>query len=243
MTDPGFDPVAANYDALFTHSALGQLQRALVHRALKPLLRPDTEVLELNSGTGADALWLAERGCRVLATDLSANMVARTAEKIRRAGLEHRVSTRPLDLRALPKEPLPGAGFDLIFSNFGGLNCLSPTELQALGAALPRLLRPGGRLALVVMGRFCAWETAYFLLKGQWAAARRRWNGGPVQARLDARTSIPTWYYGPGELARFFPGLGVRRLAPVGFWAPPSYLETWFGRRPGLLRGLAFLEI
>lgn len=238
MSNPAFDPVAAGYDEQFTHSAVGRLQRALVHEILESKIRPGGSVLELNCGTGEDALWLAQRGCAVLATDLSVEMLRQAETKANRAGLQQRIQTRQLDLRHLQTD----SQFDLVLSNFGGLNCLAPDELKVFGKKLPQLLRPGGQFVAVVMGRFCAWESLYFLLKGQAQQARRRWNGGPVQARLDAQTGVPTWYYSPSEFNAFFPELSVQLVRPVGCWLPPSYLNPWFSPRPKLLRGLNFME-
>ena len=238
MSNPAFDPVAAGYDEQFTHSAVGRLQRALVHKVLDPKIRPGGSVLELNCGTGEDALWLAQRGCSVLATDLSAEMLAVTAAKAEQAGLQQLIQTRQLDLRALQAD----SQFDLILSNFGGLNCLTHSELSAFGKTLPQLLQPDGQFVAVVMGRFCAWESLYFFLKGQARQARRRWNGGPVQAQLDVHTRVPTWYFGPAEFSSFFPELSVRSVQPIGCWLPPSYLNPWFSRRPWLLRSLNFME-
>jgi len=239
MQTSGFDAIAHHYDAQFTHTAAGRLQRAVVHDYLKTKIRPGAGVLELNCGTGADALWLAQQGCTVLATDSSPEMLTLAAEKIRQANQQHRVQTQQLAIQNLPPD-LPR--FDLILSNFGGLNCLSPDALEKLGQALPALLKPGGIFVAVVMSRFCWWESLYFSLKGQLRQATRRWRGGPVNAPLNSETTIQTWYYAPAEFSRFFPGLQIRTIQPVGFWLPPSYLDPWFGRRPGLLRGLDFLE-
>lgn len=241
----GFDGLAEGYDRQFTGSATGRLQREVVYRFMENKTAPGAAVLELNCGTGEDALWLARRGCRVLATDLSAPMVAQAAAKARAAGLEQQIQTAVFDMRLLGRNlPAgnPAPPYDLIWSNFGGLNCLNPDELHRLGAALPALLRPGGYFAAVVMGRFCAWESLYFLLKGRPQAAMRRLNGGPVRARLNAETHIDTWYYAPAELRRVCPELSVRSVQPVGCWVPPSYLDPWFARRPRLLAPLAFVE-
>lgn len=232
---------AFEYDEYFTNTMVGRLQRAVVHNYLEPKIAPGTAVLEFNCGTGEDAVWLARQGCPVLATDLSAEMVAATAEKARAANLDNRVQTKVLDLRTLCAQDI-GETFDLVFSNFGGLNCLCPDDMQQLGAELPQLLRPGGYFVAVLMGRFCAWETLYFLLKGRGRDALRRLGGGPVNARLSEQFSIRTWYYSPAEVRRFFPELCVRSIQPVGFWLPPSYLNPWFSRRKALLNPLNYLE-
>ncbi|MBK8921404.1 MAG: class I SAM-dependent methyltransferase [Saprospirales bacterium] len=242
MSMAPFDHIAHEYDRQFTSTATGRLQRAVVHSYLEAKIRPGYSVLELNCGTGEDAVWLAKRGCRVLATDVSAEMVALTAVKARQAGCSSQVQTQVLDLRQLHRADGPGEPFDLVLSNFGGLNCLSPEEIQAVSAAMPALLRPGGMFVAVVMGRFCWWETLYFALKGQWRAATRRWGGGPVLAALNAGTGIPVWYYTPAAFRAFFSGLSVRTVQPVGFGVPPSYLDAWLSRRPRWLPVLDFIE-
>lgn len=241
----GFDGAAAGYDSHFTYSALGRLQRETVYRFMENKTAPGAAVLELNCGTGEDALWLARQGCRVLATDVSAPMVDIAAAKVRAAGLEQNIQASVFDMR-LPGRDRPAGSpappYDLIWSNFGGLNCLSPDELRRLGTVLPALLRPGGCFLAVAMGRFCAWESLYFLLKGKFRTAFRRLRGGPISAALGAGARIDTWYYTPSELRACFPALTARSVQPVGIWAPPSYLDAWFARHPGLLGPLAFLE-
>lgn len=202
--------------------------------------------LDLNCGTGTDALWLARQGYQVLATDVSPKMVAVTRAKLLAAGLSEQAQAVALDLRDLSAASLQQAGLTeppaLVLSNFGGLNCLSPTDLQGFGGKLPDVLAPGGHFVAVVMGRFCWQESLYFLWKGRWRTAFRRLRRGAVEARLDERTTVPTWYYSPQEFCRFFPNLEVKMLRPVGFWLPPSYLDAAFRRWPRLLRGLNWAE-
>ena len=244
-----FDTTAHHYDAEFTQTAVGRLQRSVVWDFLLKNAPPPpaARCLELNCGTGTDALWMAQQGYRVLATDISPKMVAVTQAKLQAAGLSEQAEAAVLDLRNLSAASLQQVGRSekpvLVFSNFGGLNCVSPTDLQAFGKKIPDLLVPGGRFVAVVMGRFCWQESLYFLWKGRWRTAFRRLRRGPVAARLDERTTVPTWYYTPQEFCRFFPELEVEMLRPVGFWLPPSYLDAAFGRRwPRLLRWLDWAE-
>ncbi|MEM6725049.1 MAG: class I SAM-dependent methyltransferase, partial [Bacteroidota bacterium] len=159
-----FDAIASSYDVDFTHSQIGRMQRRIVWEYLEKWLQktPDAKVLELNCGTGADAQWLNSLGARVLATDYAEEMVAQTQAKLLDTDSEAKV----LDLNAIEQMENEGP-FDLIFSNFGGLNCLSPGELSAFAHKLPALLKPNGRFIAVVMPDFCAWETTYFLAKGK----------------------------------------------------------------------------
>lgn len=242
--DTAFDAVAAGYDDQFTDTAVGRAQRERVWYFLSKMFeeRTATKVLECNCGTGVDAQWLSTRGMTVLATDAAPGMVDMTQRRTQ--NLQQPVKTAVCRLQDMDRHPVveAGAPYDLVFSNFGGLNCLSPQEIRQWNDQLRSATASGGRLALVVMSRFSWWESLYFLLKGKPRTAFRRWSRKPVPARLDAETSISTWYYGPKELAALLPDYRVKKSCPVGFWLPPSYLDTFFRRRSGWLRLLERLE-
>jgi SAM-dependent methyltransferase len=247
---PEFDPIARDYDATFSHSAVGRRLRARVWALLERwVLRgsvglknqiSNPKVLELNCGTGEDALWLAQRGCQVLATDVSAAMVQVAQQKIEQAHLGEKARAQVCGFADVGQ--LADADFDLVFSNFGGLNCASPAELRQLGTLIFPKIKPGGQFVAVVMSRFCWQETGYFLLKNRPRTAFRRRSREAIQARLDDQNSVPTWYYAPAEFARFFPDFNLKTAQPIGFWLPPSYLNPFFEKRPRLLRALDFLE-
>lgn len=241
MKTAPFDAIAADYDQSFTETITGRLQRQVVHQCLLPILSNKGKVLEINCGTGEDALWMAQQGCQVVATDISGAMVQVAAQKVADAGLSAQIQVRIADASDLRNSGISGK-FDLIFSNFGGLNCLSPAQIRTFSATAKELLAPNGRLVLVVMGRFCWWETLYFLIKGNFSAAFRRRSQNAIPARLDGQTTVDTWYYSPQELAELMPKFRVIRTEAVGFWLPPSYLDPFFSRFPRVLRLLNWLE-
>ena len=72
-----FDTIASIYDDQFTDTRTGYLQRQLVYLHLEKILKQNKpkRILELNCGTGADAIWLTQKGFEVVATDISADMV------------------------------------------------------------------------------------------------------------------------------------------------------------------------
>lgn len=95
-------------------------------------------LLEIGAGTGQDSAFFAGHGLAVVATDLSAEMVARC----RRKGLDARV----MDFSALD---FADAEFDAIHA----MNCLlhvPNTDLDAVLAEIARVLRPGGLFFLGV---------------------------------------------------------------------------------------------
>jgi len=224
-----FDGLAADYDGTFTDSAIGRRMRAAVWRRLDAAFRPGDRVLELNCGTGEDALHLASRGVQVLATDASARMLAMTHAKVSQAGETERVEVLQLAIEDLGTCEL--GMFDGALSNFGGLNCVA--DLPAVGRAIAAKLRPGGRAVVCVMGPAVPWEWGWFLARRQPRKAVRRLAGGTSWRGLSIR--YPTI----GAMRRAFaPHFVKRRVAAIGALVPPTFAEAWAARHPRLLDAL-----
>lgn len=244
MIPSAFDAAAATYDQEFTDSSVGRAQRRLVWfhlaRVLSQLPAP-AEVLEVNCGTGEDALWLAKQGHRVLATDISASMLVVAAQKAAQGGYRHAVTCARLAAQEIEPDTL-GRRFDLVLSNFGGLNCLSPTDMRTLARRLPEMVSPGGRVLMVIMPPFCLWETFWSLITLRPGLAMRRWRKGPVMTQVHG-TSFPIWYYRLGWLRRLFSdSFDCVRVRPVGFTVPPSALEGRLHKYPRLLSAMERID-
>lgn len=226
MTAP-FDSAATNYDSDFTQTPLARALRAIVWARLDVLFPPGARVLELACGTGEDASHLAARGVQVLATDQSERMLAVARDKC--AGLP--VAFARLDVNAWGPEAKDLGTFDGVFSNFGGLNSL--TSYRSLQPNLLPLLKPGGQLLWVIMGRHCAWEMAWHLVHGDRTTAFRRWRKEGTLARVGDAT-MRVYYPSTTELRRALAShFRLTRVRPLGNFLPPSYLEPltrrwWF---------------
>jgi ubiquinone/menaquinone biosynthesis C-methylase UbiE len=233
-----FDHIAINYDQEFTYSVIGQAQRKQVHRFFAQTLRGknNSDILELNCGTGEDAAWLLDQGHRVHATDISEEMIAVASERL--GGYSH-ATTAVLDIKnisALERK------FDMVFSDFGGLNCLSPEDMKKLSVDAYKIIKPESTLVFVVMGRKCWWERLYFILKGSSIKAFRRTSKQSIKSNVDG-VLVDTWYYSPKELKKMFqPGFNVVKIKPVGLFIPPSYLNPFFRNKKTLVRCLEFLD-
>lgn len=238
-TEAAFDQYAASYDEEFTFSSVGKLQRDRVWRFLSKNISPQThpEVLELNCGTGEDALWFLKNGYKITATDISNEMVHVAKRKLG----DNNATVFQADISEVGAK-LEDEKFDLIFSDFGGLNCLDANVLKEMDVIFSQLLNPGGRLIFVVMSRNCKWEQWYFKRKNEPGKAfRRRSAEGSEAIIFDKKFS--TWYYSPTEIASFFAKyFTVNKYKPVGITLPPSYLDNYFRKHPLLLDGLNFLE-
>jgi len=234
-----FDRLAPHYDSLATEPLVSRWLRERVRARLAALFMAGDRVLEIGCGTGEDAIWLAQRGVNVTASDVSAAMLDETRRKVQQAGVESAVVCQPLDLGTAADWPLAAGSYDGVFSNFGPLNCVG--SWSALGAALARAVRPGGRIGLAVMGPVCGWEIGMNLLRGRWRAASRRWHGQAV-AQIDG-VSFAVYYPSPRRLQR---DLGrafqVRNLLGLGVFLPTSEWYEAIGRRPELARTLLTME-
>jgi len=128
-----------------------------------------------------------------------------------------------------------------VFSNFGGLNCIDEEALKVLSKTLSNLITPGGHLFFVLISRFCAWETGYYLLRGRFKTAFRRWQK-QVSFTVSGNT-IPVYYYSPASFKKLFhPEFAYINSFAVGLFVPPSYLEPFFLKRQALLGKLSSLE-
>lgn len=169
-----FDTMADHYDDLFTYSIVGRAQREVVWGRAAATFLPGSHILEINCGTGEDALFLANRGIRVTACDASGQMIERAKARKELEAPEASINFRVLPterLCELPKEPL----FDGAFSNFSGLNCVA--DLRTVANELATRLRPGTRLLLCLSTRFCPWEILHYAAKGDFRKALRRCRG------------------------------------------------------------------
>lgn len=231
-----FDHTAHNYDEDFTSSPIGKVQRNLVFKSLETcfLVNQDAKILEINCGTGEDALHFGNLGAQVLATDISGKMVGEAQKKTQDLA---NVSCQVLDINKL-SDFEPKGKYDLIFSNFGGLNCLSENELQMFFTNATQKLEKDGVLALVIMPNFCLWESFYFSSKLQFSKAFRRRLKNGVTANVDGQ-KVKTYYYSPSQIKEFANEFTVLKITPIGFYTPPSYLNNFFQNRPKTIKKLA----
>ena len=241
-----FSRAAPLYDAEHAANAIARWTRARSLAVLDAAFGPGGPVLELGCGTGAEAIHLAGRGVRVVATDAAPAMIATLAAKLAPDGPAAHLAERitPLVLPAGRAGDLvdrygPSA-FDGAYSSFGPLNC--EPDLAPVAAALATLVRPGGRVVLSLINRYCLWETAWYLRARQPAQALRRWPGRAAATVRGAwqEDRITIFYWTPGAVDRVFrPHFRVRRRLGLPWLLPPQYLDGLARRAPRLFRRLA----
>ena len=237
-----FDHIAT-VDSLFARSVIGQLQRKQVWRYLEKITPQlnGLEILELNCGTNEDALLFSEKGFNIIATDVSEEMLKVTVQRANQFSMQNKISSQYLDLDTFD-ETVFDKKFDLVFSNFGGLNCINPESLQRLLRKIPSILAPGGRFVAIVMPKFCLWESSCRMLKFNFNKAFKRWTDDEVLVDLQG-AKMKTWYYTPGQIKKWSrKKFNVIKTAPIGFAIPPTCFEHYFAKRKRLLLQFNSLE-
>jgi ubiquinone/menaquinone biosynthesis C-methylase UbiE len=233
-----FDSLAAKYDDLFTRSVIGRAQRGAVWEALVDRFEPGAHILELNCGTGEDALFLAQRDVSVVACDASAQMI-----QMARQRMQIEDPDAPIQFKLLPTEHLsklrPRELFDGALSNFSGLNCVA--DLHQTARDLAALVTRRAPVLICLSTRFCLSEMMWFLLHGQFRKAFRRTSG--IATAKIGQFTVKVHYPTLRAVRKIFsPYFSLRSCTGIGVTVPPSYLEPLASKYPRVLRLLRSID-
>jgi ubiquinone/menaquinone biosynthesis C-methylase UbiE len=227
------------FDQLYNENAIIQYKRERVREHILKYAKHGNSMLELNCGTGEDAIFFAQKGFTVHATDISIGMLDVVKKKIGSNSYESKISVEQCSFTELEflklKKP-----FDYVYSNFGGLNCTG--ELEKVLNSLDRLVTSGGVITLVIISKFCLWETL-LLFKGKFRTAFRRFLSAKGRKAHVEGSSFRCWYYSPSFIKKHlkarFEFLDLEGLCTI---VPPSYIQNFAEKYPGTFRFLTGKE-
>lgn len=231
--DRAFSRQSVHYDEHDRNNPILRDMRQQVYRHIERFIKPESRILELNAGTGIDALYLAKAGHNVLAIDLAEGMIRQIQEKLAAHDLHEQLSCLQLSYDQLDR--LSPNQFDYVFSNFGGLNCID--DLSKVTSHLPALLRPGAFATWVIMPPIHLWEWLG-IFKGNFGNAFRRLRRGGVMAHLEGEY-FKTYYHSLRNIKTAF-GPAFRFVCSEGLAAlsPPPHRGDFPSRHPTLYRWL-----
>ncbi len=218
-----FEEIAYLYDEEFSNSIIGGNQRKVVWEKLDKIFETNDiqSVLEINAGTGVDAIYIANKGCKIKTTDVAHAMLDIIKDKVYKASQEDRVRVEFLDLKK-PDEIDFTEKYDLIFSNFGGLNCLNEEELKSWFGSCERLLNDDGLLLFVIMPKSTVVEFAYRRIKNEMKVYRQRFSADGLDVKVGENV-FKTFYYNPLDVKELAKQFTVKGTKITGLF--PSYLN------------------
>ncbi len=226
-----FNSHAQLYDENERNNEILQYMRRRVWQSYLENFKSGDHILEINCGTGTDAVFLAQHGIRVLATDLSATMVGLAHEKISKFELTELVDTRILGFHELSS--LGNRNFNGIVSNLGGLNCID--DLARFAQHVGNLLTPKGKLIGAVMSKYCLLEIVAFLRRGNLQSAFRRFSPKGIRAKV-ADQEVKVFYYSPrGFLEHFTHYFTLQKIYGLCLLTPPPYAQGFYHRHKGMV--------
>ena len=216
----GFSKKAEVYDAYCAAHPVIRWARGVIRRKVLAHVPQGGSIFELNAGTGSDAEYFAQNGRVVHATDVADGMIHAIREKAQRLGAG--LTVQQISFTEIGT--VEGAPFDLVFSNFGGLNCIP--DLREVTRFVPKLLKPGGYVVWVIMPPLSPWELT-LALRGKFGAAVRRLNPKGVQANVEG-AQVWTWYFSARSVRAAF-GAEFRLLErrSISLFGPPSYMDRF----------------
>ena len=231
-----FNKAALNYDDTFTHSDIGKLQRQRVYYWLNKtnFFKQNNSVFEINCGTGYDADIFNAKGLNIIATDASSKMI-----EVSKKARHHNIEFFQLDFNNIED------GYknsDVVFSNFGGLNCLNNKDLKLFSENMARLQKSKESLVWIIMPKFCMVETMYLISKFKFSQVFRRNTNDGIKVDVDG-VKVETYYHSPKDLKTVLkPNYNIKLIKPVAYFLPPSYLEPFFKKHQKALRFLNKLD-
>lgn len=231
-----FSKQSTHFDEDDSLNPILPLWRERIYQHVEKFLEPNSKILELNAGTGIDAIYFSRQGHQVHATDLSDGMISILKKKIDQHNLQDKVSTRQVSFENLTE--LKGK-FDFVFSNFGGLNCTD--DLKKVTNHFQELLNPNGFVTFVVMPRACPWEWLW-LFKGKFKSAFRRFNSKGADSHLEGHY-FTTYYFSLKQVkAAMGDKFKLMKVESLGCVSPPPSASNFVRDFPRLTKFLNRLD-
>jgi SAM-dependent methyltransferase len=233
-TRTAVDRLASGYDEQELKNGIIKWMRGVVQKIYVKYFPPGSELLELNAGTGTDALYLAKNGYKVFATDISQAMIEILCGKAGREGLAGMIRAEPYSFDEIDK--IKKNDFDGVISNFGGLNCIN--DFDKLSSDLADKIKEGGRFIAAVMNRVCPWEILSYLIKLYPKEAFRRLQKEGIEADFN-KEKVRTFYFSPVRFGKFFNRYFItERIYTLGLFTPAPYMYGLYNRFPYLVKPL-----
>ncbi len=125
-----------------------EFHKTLIEPSVKVLLglQPNELVLDVGTGNGAFARWMAARGARVVAFDFSSVFIERAKHRT----VENAERIEYLTLDATDETQLLALGLNRFDAAVSNMVLMDMSSIDTLATCLTKLLRPGGRFVFSI---------------------------------------------------------------------------------------------
>jgi len=223
-----FSKQAISFDRLNSENILSQYLREQFQKEVLNHSKEGDSFLELNCGTGLDALCFAEKNRFVLATDISEGMIQQLENKKKNHPQGEKITgvvTSYHHLNKVQRQP-----FDYILSNFGGLNCTD--KLKDVLMQFHSLLNKEGKVTLMIMPKICPWEILS-VFKGNFKTAFRRFKK-QTKATVEGQ-EFYCYYYNPSYVINVLKkDFDLLSLKGICITVPPEHKFKFINKNPRL---------
>ena len=231
-----FSKQSVVFDQLYKENKLSEYLRSKFREEVLSHLKPNSSILELNCGTGMDAIYFAEKGHTILATDNAPGMLVELNRKIQATVFEKNITTLRCSFHDI--DTIKNKKFDHIISNFGGLNCTD--NLKDVLQKFEPLLNNHGKVTLMIMPKVCPWEII-MLFKGKFKTAFRRFKKS-TPAHIEG-VNFFCYYYNPGYVKKVLKNdFKILSLNGVFITVPPEFYQNFVERYPKLFLILSKID-
>ena len=231
-----FDSIAGSFDGTLENEITVRI-RQKVYSIIKGLVSPGSSILDVNCGTGIDLLNLSGEGYRVAGVDISEGMISTARRKLDAAGK----ADVPLSVCSFDRlDRSKFRSYDLVLSNFGGLNCTP--SLDAAAESIATVTRKGGYFVGIIMPPFSLWETVSFLGHFRWRDAFRRMRPSAPATGFPGST-FRVYYHSPRAVVRAFsPSFEAMQTTGLSIISPNPQSKQFVLTHPHFDRFLARLD-
>lgn len=131
----------------------GAVEFAITRHTLATYLPADARVLDIGGGPGRYAIWLAQRGHRVILADSSPELLSIARAKMEQAGVDA-MAERIVEADACDLSLWADNSFDAVLSLGPFYHLPDAEDRHGAAVELGRVLRPGGKAFVALMPRY-----------------------------------------------------------------------------------------
>lgn len=233
-----FDSASDEYDFTIRQNFINVWIRNRSIKELLLLTTPEDVLLEIGSGTGAEAVEISKYVRRIVATDISPKMVSLLERKVQARGLQDKICSLQMGASEIAevKDFLPKGRVRIAYSFNGALNC--ELKIREFPYELCKILEPKGLFVCSIRNTLCLSEAishAAVLQLDRMSPRKKQ----PVMVSVGGM-DIPSFYYSPGRFVEIFePHFRLKKMIGLPAILPPAYLSNVYVR---LRKTLSFAE-